>query len=370
METQVTPNTFCTYTGPPAETEVTVFFISGNPGLISYYHPFLSLLAQNLASTHEQDQSPGNPFPCQIYGCSLGGFEIETDDASTRPSPQPKKHDGDQHHSQDQSRTLDYYDLEDQIHFIHRKLTALMRANAASNPELASRRQKVVLIGHSVGAYMAMEILRRHREATFNPQPTAGSQPSELKQKQAEFDIVGGVMLFPTVVDIAASPSGRKLTTLLSFIPQLALVVGLLAKLLTLLLPARVLRGLIVTVMRDPPVHALDTTFAFLKSSKGVTQALHMAADEMRAITSDRWTDDVWGVGQEESVAQMYFYFGRNDHWVAETTRNEIIALRGEQGSGPTMFVCEEGLPHAFCLKHNDTMARKVARMIREIQSE
>lgn len=76
-----------------------------------------------------------------------------------------------------------------------------------------------------------------------------------------------------------------------------------------------------------------------------------MAADEMRAITSDKWADDVWGVGSEESLAKMFFYFGRNDHWIAEKTRDEIIALRGrEEGSGPKMYVCEEGLPHAFCL--------------------
>lgn len=77
-----------------------------------------------------------------------------------------------------------------------------------------------------------------------------------------------------------------------------------------------------------------------------------MAADEMRTITSDKWTDDVWGVGcASEPITRLFFYFGRNDHWVAEKTREEVIALRGrEDGSGPKMFVCEEGLPHAFCL--------------------
>lgn len=73
-----------------------------------------------------------------------------------------------------------------------------------------------------------------------------------------------------------------------------------------------------------------------------------MAADEMRTITSDKWGDDVWGAACEP-VAKLFFYFGRNDHWVAEQTRDEIVALRGREG-GPTMVVCEEGLPHAFCL--------------------
>lgn len=77
-----------------------------------------------------------------------------------------------------------------------------------------------------------------------------------------------------------------------------------------------------------------------------------MAADEMRTITFDRWTDDVWGVGSaRKPLMELFFYFGRNDHWVAEQTRDDIIALRGcKDGLGPKMFVCEEGLPHAFCL--------------------
>lgn len=79
----------------------------------------------------------------------------------------------------------------------------------------------------------------------------------------------------------------------------------------------------------------------------------YMAADEMRTITSDKWSDDVWGAAMaREPIVKLFFYFGRNDHWVAEQTRDEIVAIRGQKGgkTGPTMVVCEEGLPHAFCL--------------------
>ena len=100
-----------------------------------------------------------------------------------------------------------------------------------------------------------------------------------------------------------------------------------------------------------------------------------MAADEMRIITTDKWSDDVWGIASSSSSssrnrdgegndlsttaaslpARMFFYFGRNDHWVAEKTREEIIEAksmaRGKGGKTPTMVVCEDGLPHAFCLR-------------------
>ena len=167
MASQITPNTFSTTTGP--SPRATIFFISGNPGLIGYYHPFLSLLAKYLK---EYEKSS-----FQIYGCSLGGFEI-----------------GEYSPPND-------FDLEDQIRFVQGKLATLMgysddSPNANVNGNAKNARGKVILIGHSVGSYMAMEILRRHRET---PSPDT-------------FDIIGGAMLFPTVKDIAASPSGQKLT--------------------------------------------------------------------------------------------------------------------------------------------------------------
>lgn len=212
MEAQVTPNTFCTYTGHPSETDTTVFFVSGNPGLISYYHPFLSLLAQNLAD-HHKDPAPvsGKPASCQIYGNSLGGFEIEKGDQLS-PSSAPHSHG-------DEKQKPEFYDLEDQIHFVHRNLHDLMAANAAPDSKSVSpRRKKVILIGHSVGAYITMEILRRHREATSSTS-TKDTSKDQLSDVSTEFDVVGGVLLFPTVMDIASSPSGRKLTVCIPFSP-------------------------------------------------------------------------------------------------------------------------------------------------------
>ncbi|KAJ5919701.1 hypothetical protein N7454_009536 [Penicillium verhagenii] len=401
MEPQITPNIFCTYTGTQSESDATIFFISGNPGLIGYYHPFLSLLAQNLvdrsqAQTGIETETTTKKTSFQIYGCSLGGFEQQAENSMHRNATITK----DEEHRADDH----LYDLEDQIRFVHRKLVDLMDGNktsfsnsvpviSKSNPDAGSstlsRKRKVILIGHSVGAYIAMEILRRHREGIPDAQDplsagTAQGSGSVLSDSSSSFDIIGGVMLFPTVKDIAHSPSGQKLT--------LAFVVAFFARILTSLLPSSALKLVVRTVMKNPPAHALDTTVAFLKSSGGVRQALyvdfglgvprdfwrdlctngldrHMAADEMRTITSDKWTDDVWGVGSEaKAIARLFFYFGRNDHWVAEKTRDEVIAFRGqENGLGPKMFVCEEGLPHAFCLNHSESMAQKVGSMVWDV---
>ncbi|KAJ5637178.1 hypothetical protein N7490_007057 [Penicillium lividum] len=378
MEPQVTQNTFCTYTDTKPKSVTTIFFISGNPGLIGYYHPFLSLLAQNLVNgsqVESPDETPSKQTSFQIYGCSLGGFEI--------PPPTKDESGNNSKHKAHVKNHL--YSLEDQIRFVHRKLLDLIHRNmtlstdgpageesdsaSPSHSPISNPKQKVILIGHSVGAYIAMEVLRRHREGIPDIESCVSEAFFSSTSSGSSFDIIGGVMLFPTVKDIAHSPSGQKLTTLLSFIPQLAVLVAFFARLLTSVLPFSTLKSVVKCVMNDPPVHGLETTVEFLRSPGGVRQALHMAADEMRTITSDKWTDDVWGVGcASEPISRLFFYFGRNDHWVAEKTRDEVIALRGrEKGLGPKMFVCEEGLPHAFCLKHSDIMAEKVASMIQEI---
>ncbi|KAJ6155721.1 hypothetical protein N7470_006287 [Penicillium chermesinum] len=304
MDPQLTKDTFCTYTGPEDQTQTTIFFVTGNPGLISYYHPFLSLLARNLAGQGDPELNATQPS-FQIYGCSLAGFEVDED-----PRKPGLKH--------------ALYDVEDQIRFVHERLATVISKTAGQG------KQRVILMGHSVGTYIAMEVLRRHRDGIPGTKDIAGA---------GDYDIIGAVMLFPTVKDIAHSPSGRKLT--LSR-----------ARVLTFLLPSSVLKSVIRLVMKNPPPHALNATFDFLQKPGGVRQALYMAADEMRTITSDKWADDVWGIGAaREPIQKMFFYFGRNDHWVAEKTRDEIIELRGREGLGPKMFVCEEGLPHAFLSK-------------------
>lgn len=182
--------------------------------------------------------------------------------------------------------------------------------------------------------------------------------------------------------------------------------------------------------MKDAPSNAVETTLSFLKSENGVRQALYvqylslaslflfihrtnhpsgktryMGADEVRTITTDKWDDDIWGTSTAgKPPYRLVFYFGRKDHWVAERTRDDIIKSRGSSKDGPTMIVCEDNIPHAFCIRkfmlpffswcyalrlwlssqgcgevmlmwfgfigHNTIMARKVAQFIEDIMLE
>ncbi|PYI25456.1 hypothetical protein BP00DRAFT_358417 [Aspergillus indologenus CBS 114.80] len=374
-------NTLCDKksSGSLSGSPVIIYFISGNPGLISYYYPFFTHLIEKLkAWSSEDDACPR----FHLYGHSLAGFEV-----SSSPSDNHTSH---------------YHDLEDQIRFVQRKLDDCVNSVVASETSALNHadddtiRPRVILIGHSVGTYIAMELIRRHRErcsasasaSTSLTSSFSSFSSSSFDQNHPSFTLTSGILLFPTVVDIAKSPSGRKLTTLLTILPHLALLASLFARVLTTLLPAFMLRTVVRLAMGSPPPDAVDTTCRFLASKRGVRQALHMAASEMSTINSDEWADEVWGIAstaeKEEGLTRLFFYYGRGDHWVAEETREELIALRGggngsssangrakggegEGGRGPTMVVCEEGVPHAFCLRHSEVMAEKVAGMVREV---
>lgn len=185
QDPQITPNTFLhtpQTSKPSSSPPTTIFFITGNPGLIGYYHTFLSLLSSNLISVSES-RKDGSSF--QVYGRSLAGFDIG--DAQSGPSG-------------------GCHDLEEQICFMQRSLGEIVKtskSNGNGNEGTEKPKPRVILIGHSLGAYIAMEILRRHREKR---------KDNDNDNDDVDFDIVGGIMLFPTVVDIAKSPAGVRMT--------------------------------------------------------------------------------------------------------------------------------------------------------------
>jgi hypothetical protein len=159
--------------------EYHIFFITGNPGLIAYYHKFLA----SLSNLFNEDQDISNCVNgVHIYGHSLGGFNT-TAEEETKVAP---------------------YGLQQQIDYVETTLESYVRAQNSIRKsqqaiETSSQRPlKVILMGHSVGAYILLEVLRRSRK-----QLSLGGETG--------MEVVGGVLLFPTVTHIAKSPSGLKL---------------------------------------------------------------------------------------------------------------------------------------------------------------
>jgi pimeloyl-ACP methyl ester carboxylesterase len=410
LKSHISPNIFlhipASLSSPSARTTATpppppriIFFVTGNPGLIAYYHAFLSLLSTS-RPTEE----------CVVAGFSLGGFEIGDEDRDASlglqglqfpdSAPKPGK----------------MYGLQAQIELTEQRVRALVRrvseedaygADRSSDANMHGRDRptttpevQVILLGHSVGAYVVLELIRRHAQ-------------QQKQQQNGDFAIIAAILLTPTVVDIAQSASGRILTPLVTYVPGFAALVAAAARgLVALLLRRAWLRGLVRWVTGMPGwggeagMSALDATVAFLTSRRGVRQALEMAGEEMRTIRHDGWGDEVWGVESAVAVAvgnggggtgtdhddddetkgvadgnvrvgqwppKLVFYFARTDHWVADQTREELLRVRGRfEGKGeewrPKMVVDDgAGLVHGWCIGQSELVAGKVGRWVAEI---
>ncbi|KAK7709106.1 hypothetical protein SLS57_008832 [Botryosphaeria dothidea] len=372
-----------------------IYFVTGNPGMIAYYDLFLSHL--HFLLTAHPTLAPGNAF--EVFGRSLSGFESRGHEPGGGGWPagakarKGKKEGG--------ANGKPPFGLKEQIDGVEWALWDHVKGlgEGDGDGERVGRDGKeetnIIVIGHSVGAYMALEVVRRWRESlrkkkaakTSAQKPVANvgeKRAGELAdadvQEKEGGRIVGGVCLFPTVTHIAKSSSGLKLTMLLDMVPNLPLIASLLATLLTFFVPTLILTELLALVLGHPS-DAARVTAEFLKSPHGVQQALHMARDELASINHDAWDAEVWGAADPSAVGaprpKLFFLFGQQDHWVADETRDELIKARGRGRKDaekwrPLMEVDESGIPHGFCIdpNHSITVAEKVARYIEDVVRE
>jgi hypothetical protein len=206
----------------PAASYHLIYFITGNPGLIAYYNTFLNTLHELLFASKDKSS---NLF--HIHGQSLAGFEGIDEDRSVP------------------------YDLEDQITFSQKSLEA---QRIPSGPLQGQSYASIILVGHSVGSYILLEIIQR------------------LRKSSSPINIQAGILLFPTVTHIAQSPSGIKISTLFR-IPNFAQRASYVANALVSLTPRSILKRL-VRLIAGMPSDAAEVTTKFLTSKMGIWQAL------------------------------------------------------------------------------------------------
>lgn len=322
---------------------VLIYFIPGNPGLIKYYQPFL-FKVHTLLSNSPATESSG----FHICGHSLRGFESAQDGEESKPPRCP-------------------LGLEQQI----KAQEQLLYNHIRSHRDRYGNNPKVILMGHSVGCYMLLELIQQHRDKI-------------VKEGEEDFDLIGGILLFPTIMHIAKSPLGMVFGKILQ-IPYFPVIMGTIAKTLSSLVSESSLRRL-VKLVTGFPEYAATTTTSFIESPMGVRQALHLAKDEMTTITDDRWDKEVWGAATAEGTnnrdtanSNLTFYWGKKDKWVANHTRDALIKARGHLSNSqtegasehwkPVMRVDNEGMPHDFCttLRYSYSVATKVQHWVHGI---
>lgn len=312
----------------PQTRQCLIYFITGNPGLIDYYGPFLSHLRTLLNTIESQNQNQKVAF--HIYGRNLAGFD-DTD------HPQPFN-----------TTSNPPHDVEYEVQSCLKHLVA---ANSISTPGPRQGQpfDEVILMGHSLGTYIALELFHRH---LHDPAVAPG------------LNLKSGILLFATISHLARSPKGVQLDALRRT-PLLRTYTPVLARALLSVLPTPLIRWVTRHVLGMSP-HGVEATTRFLTSRDGVHQALYLGMDEMAVISDEAWAEELWEIADEavahaHEVPKFFIFFGKDDHWVANECRDDFIVRREEHARrgevpkhkrGRTRIVVDEGdLPHDFCIR-------------------
>ncbi|KAL8397060.1 hypothetical protein RB594_003961 [Gaeumannomyces avenae] len=355
-----------------------VFFIPGNPGLIGYYVPFL-LHLRRLLDEAERRGNDGGRMALDVFGTSLAGFD-DADHAPpfALPASPPR-------------------DVEHQVRFVA-DLVAERDALFSSSSVSAAGGEggggggggydAIILMGHSLGTYLACEVLHRDLVARRKGDQQQ-QQQQQQHQQQSRPRLRAGVLLMPTITHMARSPSGRRLDAV-----RRSKTLDRWAHVAAAVVLAPWPRWLLELLLRRAwgmAPHGAATTAAWLKSRDGVWQALHMGKDEMVVIAEDRWAADrFWGGGVEGAVVgtvkegeedgvrppRFYMFYGKDDHWISNEVRDEFIAARRGQkgaaeGEGATIVLDESGvIPHDFCINYSEPVAEKVIVWLDELAEQ
>lgn len=269
---------------PSTKPSIVLLFIPGNPGLVSYYTGWLSSIQSHLPST-------------AVY--AIGHLGHSPSSATFAWTPKGAA------------------SLQDQV---EHKVAFIDELSKTHNFGPGKDQTKLVLLGHSIGCWIACEALKLR--------PTLVSALHHF---------------FPTLSHMAATPNGIRLSPLFRppLFPSLSLTTAALS-----FLPAALLSPLVGLLTRQLSPSATVTT-TLVQSPGTVLAALSMAGEEMTRVT---------GLDEEmlsEFGGRMWWYWakGEEDGWVRDSSVKEEVECLDKAGYGAERrWRCEEGMQHAFCL--------------------
>jgi dienelactone hydrolase len=276
-------------TGAP-RTIVVIF--PGNPGAVDFYSTFASTL-QKLSASAAAAQSLSSPSP-EVAVVTVGHAS---------------------HSSRTATRTR--FDLAQQVSHKASVVAHLLSLEPGA---------RLVLVGHSVGAYMALEVART-------------LPPDALR---------AAVLLFPTVMHIGATVNGTKLLPLFRFGRGVAWVAAAVVALLPSFLQRRLVSAVGLPKGTDPM--AVDATLSLLHPEVAYN-ALWMALHEMREIVA---LDEAHARRLQD---KLKFYFAQEDGWVRPSDPATLRRVL----PGAAFVECDEGHKHAFVLRPESV--RRVAEV-------
>ncbi|KAM6272011.1 lipid droplet-associated hydrolase isoform 3-T3 [Spheniscus humboldti] len=191
---------------------------------------------------------------------------------------------------------------------------------------------KLVLIAHSIGCYITLEMMKR----------------------ASELQVLRSVLLFPTIERIAQSPQGKLMTPLLC---KLRYVLYMPVYLLSFL-PEGVKASLVRFALRGMKTcdESSITTSVNLFSVDCIANILYMASQEMlKVVERDSTTI-------KQNLKKLIFYYGTGDSWCPQHYYDEI-KMDFPDGD---IRLCEKGLRHAFVLDASKEMATMITDWLQD----
>ncbi|XP_051252257.1 lipid droplet-associated hydrolase [Dicentrarchus labrax] len=274
--------------------KVLFLIIPGNPGVVGFYRTFMQTIHSMVAYRHP------------VWAVSHAGHCVP-------PDSMDMVEDG------SSAAEADVFGLNGQI---EHKLAFLSKH--------VPRETSLVLVGHSIGCYIILDMMKR------NP---------ELK-------ILKAIMLFPTIEHMAQTPQGKVMTPLLCHMRYVAY----LPLFLLSLLPEGLKASLIKLVFGG--IHSLDHTVlqptVGLLSGDCAANAMYMGGQEMKKVLERD------NVTINKNLGKLIFYYGATDHWCPVQYYQDI---RRDFPHGDVRL-CENGFRHAFVLDSGRDVAKMVVEWI------
>ncbi|KAM9616835.1 lipid droplet-associated hydrolase isoform 2-T2 [Morphnus guianensis] len=191
---------------------------------------------------------------------------------------------------------------------------------------------KLVLIAHSIGCYITLEMMKR----------------------ASELQVLRSVLLFPTIERMAQSPQGKLMTPLLC---KLRYILYMPVYLLSFL-PEGVKASLVRFALRGMKTcdESSITTSVNLFSVDCIANILYMASQEMMKVV-ERDSTTI-----KQNLKKLIFYYGTGDSWCPQHYYDEI-KMDFPDGD---IRLCEKGLRHAFVLDASKEMAAMITDWLQD----
>ncbi|XP_062934781.1 lipid droplet-associated hydrolase [Cynocephalus volans] len=274
-----------------------IFIIPGNPGMSVFYVPFLKAL---YSLTNRR-------FP--VWVISHAGHALAPKDKKILTSLA----------DQNAQEIKDIYGLCGQI---EHKL-AFLRTHVP-------KEMKLVLIGHSIGCYISLQMLKR----------------------APELPVIRSFLLFPTIERMSESPNGRIATPLLCWFRYAVYVISYL---LFKPCPEKI-KSLFIRMGLQ--AMNLECEFSLMNVFEPFCQAnaVYLGGQEMMEVVK-RDDETI-----KEHLSKLTFYYGSKDNWCPKEYYEDI---KKDFPEGD-IRLCEKNIPHGFILHFHQEMAEIVADCLKD----